>query len=122
MRRFEPALLLAWTMLTAALCFGDFDNVVRIAFAISFLGAVPGLAIGRLLGLDGEVRWLTAIPLSLATDAIVSGALVYFGVASWDLRTQHPDLDLGGRADRRHLATRTRPRTDARPPGAGQAG
>jgi hypothetical protein len=113
-RRFEPALLLAWTMLTAALCFGDFDNVVRIGLAISFVGAVPGLALGRLFGLDREMRWLTAIPLSLAVDAIVSGALVYLGVASWDLALSilislavaalivdisPPELDLGRMLD-----------------------
>jgi hypothetical protein len=85
MRRFEPALLLTWTMLTAAVCFGDLDSPVRVAFAVSFLGAVPGLALGRLFGLSGEARWLMTVPLSLALGAVVSGLLVYVGYPSWNL-------------------------------------
>lgn len=86
MRRLEPTLLLAWTMFTSAFVFGDFSGPFRVVFALVFLGVVPGLAFARLVRFtDPEVRLLTAIPLSLAFDAIVSGALVYFGVPSWDL-------------------------------------
>jgi len=86
MSRFEPPLLLTWTMLTAALVFGELGGPVRVIFALTFLGAVPGLAVTRLVGFsDLEARLLVAVPLSLSISAIVSGALVYLGVPSWDL-------------------------------------
>jgi hypothetical protein len=86
MSRFEPTLLLAWTMLTAALVFGEIGGPVRVAFALTFLGVAPGLAVTRLCGFtDLETRLLVAVPVSLAVTAIVSGVLVYVGLPSWDL-------------------------------------
>ena len=85
-RRYEPALLLLWTMITAALAFSDLQSPIRSAFALTFLAFVPGLALLRLVGFeDYTVRLLLALPTSLALAAIVSATLVYSGLPSWDL-------------------------------------
>lgn len=86
MSRYEPTILLLWSMLTAALVFGDISGPLRTVVALGFLASVPGLAVTRLFGAnDVEFRALTAIPISLAIEAVVSGALVYAGLPSWDL-------------------------------------
>lgn len=86
MSRYEPVVLLTWSMLTAALVFGDFTGPFRTVLAISFLAFAPGLALLRVLGLaDWLGRALLALPLSLALEAALSGMLVYAGAPSWDL-------------------------------------
>lgn len=85
-RRYEPAFLLLWSMITAALAFGDLEHPIRSAFALGFLAFVPGLALVRLLGFeDFTSRLLLALPTSLALAAVVSAAVVYAGLPSWDL-------------------------------------
>ena len=85
-RRFIPALLLGWALITGALVFGDVHHPARTAFSLVFLAFVPGLAILRLIGLrDLEMTILLAVPLSLSLDAATSGVLVYTGSPSWNL-------------------------------------
>jgi hypothetical protein len=86
MLRLEPALLIAWTMATAAMSFSGVQHPLRTLFALAFLAFVPGLAVIRLARLDGHgVRLLLAVPTSLAITAFVSAVLVYAGAPSWDL-------------------------------------
>jgi hypothetical protein len=84
--RYEPAIIILWTMATAAVSFADLQHPVRTALALVFLGFVPGLAVIRLSRLQGlGIRLLLALPSSLAIAAVVSAALVYSGFPSWDL-------------------------------------
>jgi lambda repressor-like predicted transcriptional regulator len=86
MGRYEPALLLAWSMSAAGLAFADVDHPIRTVFALVFLAFVPGLAITRALHLNGlATRLLLALPISLSLAALISAALVYVGFPSWNL-------------------------------------
>jgi hypothetical protein len=85
-RRYEPALLLLWSMLAGALAFGDVDHPIRSAVVLGFVALGPGLALVRLLGFeDYTTRLLLALPTSLALAAVVSAFLVYGGLPTWDL-------------------------------------
>jgi hypothetical protein len=85
MIRQEPAVLLAWTMITAALSFGDVQHPMRGAFALVFLALVPGLTITRVLGFKPADRLLLALPVSVSLAAVISAVLVYSAYPSWDL-------------------------------------
>jgi hypothetical protein len=86
MARVEPPLLLAWSMVTAALVFGDIGSPVRTALAFGWLMLVPGLTLTRLIEVrELPIRLVIAVPLSLALDAAVSGVLVYAGLPSWEV-------------------------------------
>lgn len=85
--RVEAPLLLAWTMVTAAMVFGDAEGPVRTAVALTWLSFAPGLALGRLTGFDLPMRLLTAVPVSLCLAAAVSAALIYAGLPSWEVAT-----------------------------------
>jgi hypothetical protein len=84
-RRYEPAILLAWSMVTAALSLGDVQHPIRSTFTLVFLGVIPGLAITRVLRLRLADRFLLAVPISLSLAALTSAVLVYSGYPSWDL-------------------------------------
>jgi hypothetical protein len=85
-RRYEPAFLLLWSMIAAALAFGDVEHPIRSALVLGFLAFVPGWALVRLLGFEDYMsRLLLALPTSLGLAAVVSAALVYAGLTSWDL-------------------------------------
>lgn len=84
--RYEPTLILAWSGAAAALSFGDIQHPIRSALVLGFLAFVPGLALVRLLGLQGALpRLLLALPTSLALTAIVSGVLAYGSFPNWEL-------------------------------------
>jgi len=86
MGRFEPPLLLAWTMVAAAFVFGDVQSLARTMVALSWLAFGPGLAFTRLMGItDVPVRLVLVIAVSLGLDAAISGVLVYAGIPSWEL-------------------------------------
>jgi len=85
MRRYEPAFLLVWTLITAALSFADVQHPIRTAFALSFVAVVPGLSITRTLRFGPMDRLLLAIPTSLSLAALISAVLVYSRYPSWDL-------------------------------------
>ncbi len=68
-RRLESPLLLGWSMLTAALSFGNFHHPLRTAVALIFLAFVPGLAFLRLAKLtDPVMTVLLAVPVSFVAS------------------------------------------------------
>jgi hypothetical protein len=85
--RVEAPLLLAWTMITAALVFGDAEGLLRTTVALTWVAIAPGLALGRLAGFDLVMRLVTAVPVSLCLAAAVSAALIYAGLHSWEVAT-----------------------------------
>lgn len=85
--RVEAPLLLAWTMVTAALVFGDAEGLLRTTIALTWVAIAPGLALGSLTGFDLPMRALTAVPVSLCLAAAVSAALIYAGSPSWEVAT-----------------------------------
>jgi hypothetical protein len=86
MSRFEPAVLITWTMATAAVSLADVHHPIRTVIVMVFLAFVPGLAIVRFARIGGYgVRLLLALPTSLSLAAVVSAVLVYSGVPTWDL-------------------------------------
>ena len=73
-------------MVTAALAFSNVEHPIRTIFTLVFITFVPGLAIIRLVHLEGlTIRLLLAPPTSLAVAALVSAILVYSGIPSWNL-------------------------------------
>ena len=86
MSRLEAPLMLAATMVTAALVFGDVHGPARTTVALLWLSLAPGLAFTQLAGFrEMGIRLVLAVPFSLALAAVTSGVLVYAGIPSWEL-------------------------------------
>lgn len=84
--RVEPAALIAWASVTAALTYADVHHPIRSLFALVFFAFVPGLAVVRLCRFGGlGARLLLAAPTSLALAAVVSAVLTYSGIPMWNL-------------------------------------
>jgi hypothetical protein len=63
--------------------FGDVQGPLRFVVAFWFLLVCPGMALVPLMRLrDRIAEWTLAIALSLALDALVAGAMVFFGAWS----------------------------------------
>lgn len=80
--------MVASAVAAVAVVLTGFDHPLRAVIVLWFLCVVPGLAVLHPLQLPDPVTGLAlVVPLSLAIDALVAGALVYAGIWSPQLAT-----------------------------------
>jgi hypothetical protein len=85
---FWPGLIVASAVAAVVVVLTGWDHPLRAILVLWFLCVIPGLAVLHPLELPDPVTGLAlVVPLSLAIDALVAGALVYAGLWSPHLAT-----------------------------------
>ena len=81
-----PALIVAASLAVGGLTLAGVHSPLRAAVALPFLLLCPGMALVRLLDVQGWLmEWTLAVAVSIALETIVATIMIYKGVWSPDL-------------------------------------